>query len=321
LRQGTGCGRTRRFRVRQSIVWPSRIRSLGAADRGDIRDTAALDAAFSAHRIDAVIHFAALAYVGESVSAPGRYYDVNVHGTGVLLDAMVRAGIKAIVFSSSCAIYGEPDCMPIVEGTRPNPINPYGFTKFVCERMMDDFDRAHGVKSARLRYFNAAGADPEGEIGEEHHQEPHLIPLVIRAALGLDPHVEVYGNDYPTPDGTAIRDYIHVADLARAHVLALEHLVGGGRSLALNLGTGTGHSVLEVIRAVEGVSGREVSVRRVDRRPGDPEALVADASQAQAVLGWRPEYSDLAEIVRTAWQGQESRVQAASEARDSARGA
>src|SRR5215475_989097 len=194
------------FGHREFVRW-------GPFIEGDVRDASALDAVFSADRFDAVMHFAALAYVGESVTAPGRYYDVNVNGTRTLLDAMVRAGVRSIIFSSSCAIYGEPDSMPIGEHTVPHPINPYGFSKLVCERMMDDFARAHAIKSVRLRYFNAAGADPTAEIGEDHDPETHLIPLVLDAASGRRPDVTVFGTDYPTPDGTAVRDYIHVEDL------------------------------------------------------------------------------------------------------------
>jgi len=233
---------------------------------GDIRDSAALDAVFAAQRIDAVMHFAALAYVGESVTAPGRYYDVNVHGTRVLLDAMVRAGVGVIVFSSSCAIYGEPERMPISESTPLNPNNPYGFTKLICERMMDDFGRAHGLKSARLRYFNAAGAEPTAEIGEDHDPETHLIPLVLDAASGRRSAVTVFGTDYPTADGTAIRDYVHVCDLARAHVLALQHLLGQGDTIAVNLGNGHGASVRQVIDMVRSVTGRIVPARDAPRR-------------------------------------------------------
>src|SRR5262249_35270029 len=190
------------FGHREFVRW-------GSLTEGDIRDGEALDAVFSAYRFDAVLHFAALCYVGESVTTPGLYYDVNVNGALTLLDAMVRAGVRSIIFSSSCAIYGAPDNMPIGEHTAPNPINPYGFTKFVCERMMDDFGRAHGIRSARLRYFNAAGADPTAEIGEHHDPETHLIPLVLDAASGKRPDVTVFGIDYPTPDGTAVRDYVH----------------------------------------------------------------------------------------------------------------
>jgi UDP-arabinose 4-epimerase len=274
----------------------------GELIEGDIRDSAALDAVFSAKRIDAVMHFAALAYVGESVSSPGRYYDVNVHGTRVLLDAMVRASIRSVVFSSSCAVYGEPDFMPIDEGTRLNPINPYGFTKFACERMMDDFDRAHGLKSARLRYFNAAGADATAEIGEEHSPETHLIPLVLDAASGAGSAVQVFGTDYPTPDGTALRDYVHVSDLARAHLLALQYLLDDGGSIAVNLGSGAGVSVRQVIETVQRITGRDVSVREAPRRPGDPSVLVANPKLAHDVLGWVPERSDVPTIIADAWR-------------------
>lgn len=226
------------------------------------------------------MHFAALAYVGESVTAPGLYYDVNVNGTRTLLDAMVRTGVRSIVFSSSCAIYGEPDTIPISECTPLNPINPYGFTKFVCEHMMDDFDRAHGLKSARLRYFNAAGADPAAEIGEDHDPETHLIPLVLDVASGKRPDVTVFGTDYRTQDRTAVRDYIHVCDLADAHVLALKHLLENGDTIAVNLGTGRGASVRQVVDTVQHITGREIVARDAPRRAGDPPALVADPKKA-----------------------------------------
>jgi UDP-arabinose 4-epimerase len=283
------------FGRREFVRW-------GPLVEGDIRDAAALDAVFTTHRIGAVMHFAALAYVGESVTAPGRYYDVNVNGTRVLLDAMLRAGVRTIVFSSSCAIYGEPKRVPIVEGTPPDPINPYGFTKLVCERMMDDFGRAHGLKSARLRYFNAAGAEPTGEIGEDHDPETHLIPLVLHAALGTRPAIQVFGTDYPTPDGTAVRDYVHVCDLARAHVLALNRLLDGGETLAVNLGSGHGVSVHQVIETARRVIGRAVPVRHGPRRAGDPAILVADAAKARELLGWSTERSDLPSIIADAWR-------------------
>jgi UDP-glucose-4-epimerase GalE len=279
----------------------------GRLIEGDIRDAAALDAVFSVHRFDAVMHFAALAYVGESVTVPGRYYDVNVNGTRTLLDAMVRAGVKMIVFSSSCAIYGEPDVMPISESTLPRPINPYGFTKLVCERMMDDFGRAHGLRSARLRYFNAAGAEPTAEIGEDHDPETHLIPLVLDAAAGFRPAVTVFGTDFPTPDGTPLRDYIHVCDLARAHVLALEHLLKGGETIAVNLGAGRGISVRQVIDTVRQITGHEVLACDAPRRLGDPPILVADTTKARAVFGWAPERSDLATIIADAWRWHRNR--------------
>lgn len=274
----------------------------GPLIEGDVRDASALDAAFSAYRFDAVMHFAALAYVGESVTAPGRYYDVNVNGTRTLLDAMVRVGVRSIVFSSSCAIYGEPEKIPIGECTVPYPINPYGFSKLVCERMMDDFGRAHGMKSARLRYFNAAGADSVAEIGEDHDPETHLIPLVLDAASGKRPDVTVFGTDYPTPDGTAVRDYVHVEDLARAHVLALQYLLDNGDSIAVNLGTGHGASVRQVVDTARRITGLEIVARDASRRAGDPPVLVADPKKASEVLGWTPKCSDLAVIITDAWR-------------------
>jgi UDP-arabinose 4-epimerase len=273
----------------------------GPLFEGDIRDAAALEAVLRAHRIEAVMHFAAFAYVAESVTQPGNYYDVNVHGTRVLLDAMVRAGVPRIVFSSSCAIYGEPRAVPIVESTRPDPINPYGFTKLACERMLDDFGRAHGLRSARLRYFNAAGAEGSAEIGEDHNPESHLIPLILDAALGGSA-ILVFGTDYKTLDGTAVRDYVHVCDLARAHVLALAHLLDGGSSIALNLASGRGSSVREVIETARRVTERRIDTHGAPRRPGDPAVLVADAALARKVLGWSAERSDLATIVADAWR-------------------
>jgi UDP-arabinose 4-epimerase len=283
------------FGHREFVRW-------GELIEGDIRDIEAVDAVFAAYRVDAVMHLAALAYVGESVTAPSQYYDVNVRGTQVLLDAMVRAGVHVIVFSSSCAIYGEPLSAPINESARLNPINPYGFTKLVCERMMDDFGQAYELRSARLRYFNAAGAEPTGEIGEDHDPETHLIPLVLDAASRVRTEIEIFGTDYPTPDGTAIRDYIHVTDLARAHVLALQHLLNNGDTIAINLGTGEGASVRQVIDTVQNVTGREVHKREAQRRPGDPAVLVADPTNAHKVLGWAPERSDLGTIVNDAWR-------------------
>ena len=283
------------FGHREFVRW-------GPLIEGDIRNASALDAVFSAYRFDAVMHFAALAYVGESVVAPSRYYDVNVGGTRTLLDAMLRAAVRPIVFSSSCAVYGAPDAIPIGEGTVPNPINPYGFSKLVCEHMMDDFGRAHGLKSARLRYFNAAGADPTAEIGEDHNPETHLIPLVLDAASGRRPDITIFGTDYPTPDGTAVRDYVHVCDLARAHVLALEYLLHDGDTIAINLGTGFGASVRQVIDTTRRITGREIAVRDASRRAGDPPVLVADPKKAADVLGWAPQRSDLAAIVADAWR-------------------
>ena len=274
----------------------------GKLVEGDIRDANALDAVFRADRFEAVMHFAALAYVGESVSDPGRYYDVNFHGTRVLLDAMMRAGVRSLVFSSSCALYGEPTHMPISENANLNPINPYGFTKLVCERMMDDFERAHGLKSARLRYFNAAGAEPTAEIGEDHNPETHLIPLVLDVALGIRPEIQIFGTDYPTPDGTALRDYIHVCDLARAHVLALSHLLHHRETIAVNLGSGQGISVRQVIETVQDATGRPIRAKQSARRPGDPAELVADPRKARDVLGWSAERSSLKTIIADAWR-------------------
>lgn len=273
----------------------------GPLIEGDIRDAAALDAVFSTQSIAAVMHFAALAYVGESVTDPGRYYDVNIGGTRILLDAMVRAGVPAIVFSSTCAVYGEPDVVPITEGVRLDPISPYGHTKLVCERMMDDFGRAYGMTSVRLRYFNAAGADPDGEIGEDHDPETHLIPLVLDVAAGWRKAISVFGTDYPTPDGTAIRDYIHVTDLADAHVRALAYLLRGGASTSVNLGTRRGVSVAQLIEAARRVTGLDIPVRSAPRRPGDPAQLIADPSRAEDVLGWAARGLELEPLLGDAW--------------------
>jgi UDP-arabinose 4-epimerase len=271
----------------------------GPLVEGDTADRARLRAAIEQYRIGAVLHFAAFAYVGESVADPALYYRNNLVGSLALLDAMRASGIDKIVFSSTCATYGIPETVPIPESARQAPVNPYGETKLAVERALQWYE-AHGLRSVSLRYFNAAGADRDGEIGENHDPETHLIPLVLQAALGERPFVEVYGTDYPTPDGTAIRDYVHVADLAAAHVLALDHLIAGGGSLVLNLGTGGGHSVREVIAAAERVSGRKVRHRAAPRRPGDPPVLVADARLAAERLGWRPRSSDLDTIIGTA---------------------
>jgi UDP-glucose-4-epimerase GalE len=273
----------------------------GPLIEGDIRDGQALASAFRETRPAAVIHFAALSLVGESSSLPGRYYDVNVGGTLQLLEAMRAASVDCLVFSSTCALYGEVETVPIDETAPQQPVSPYGMTKRACEGMMDDFGRAHGLRSVRLRYFNAAGADPGAVIGEWHEPETHLIPLILDAALGRRANVRVFGSDYPTADGTAVRDYIHVLDLAEAHVAALRHLLDGGASAALNLGTGAGASVAEVIGAVERVTGRRVPVEQAPRRAGDPPALVADPRLAQATLGWRAE-RNLDSIVADAWR-------------------
>ncbi len=269
---------------------------------GDLTSPARVEAALKEHAVEAVIHFAAHAYVGESMADPRKYYRTNVAGSLNLLDAMLDAGIKQIVFSSTSASYGVPEVVPIPEDHPQRPINPYGETKVAVEHALRWYGEAYGLSWTALRYFNAAGADPEGEIGADHDPETRLIPLVIKAALGQRSYVEIYGTDYPTPDGTAVRDYVHVSDLADAHVRALEYLLDGGESAALNLGTGRGYSVREVVRMVEKVGGRPVPVRETGRRPGDPPVLVADPAKAGRVLGWRPRYADLETIVATAWR-------------------
>lgn len=269
---------------------------------GDILDPDALDAVFTAHRPEVVIHFAALAYVGESVVDPGKYYRVNITGTQTLLDAMRRHGVTRIVLSSSCATYGIPAALPISEDTPQQPVNAYGFTKLATERMAADYERAYGLRWIALRYFNAAGADPDGELGERHEPETHAIPLAIRAALDSAPPFSVLGTDYPTPDGSAVRDYVHVADLADAHVRAMNHLRLGGGSGAFNLATGHGTSVLELIAAVAAATGRHVPVLYAARRPGDPPALYANAERAAQVLGWQPQFVDIGPMVETAVQ-------------------
>ncbi len=274
----------------------------GPLIEGDIRDAATLQGVFSRHNIDAVMHFAALAYVGESVSSPGKYYDININGTCVLLEAMANASVGAIIFSSSCAVYGEPDRVTITEATPTDPVNPYGFTKLVCERMMDDFERAHGVSSIRLRYFNAAGADPDGEIGEDHTPETHLIPLALDVAQGRRESISIFGTDYSTFDGTAIRDYIHVTDLADAHVRALTHLLDGGKTMSINLGTGRGVSVSEVIKAARSITARDIRVEVAPRRLGDPAQLIADPGYAEKILGWVAQRPDIQTILTDAWR-------------------
>jgi UDP-arabinose 4-epimerase len=272
----------------------------GALYIGDILDPAALDAAFVKYRPEVVIHFAALAYVGESVLNPSKYYRINITGTQVLLDAMRRHDVAQIVLSSSCATYGTPAKLPIVEDTPQQPINPYGFTKLAIERMAADYERAYGMRWIALRYFNAAGADPEGELGERHEPETHAIPLAIGAALGTAPSFSVFGSDYPTPDGTAVRDYVHVADLADAHMRATMHLEMGGASGVFNLSTGHGTSVLKLIDAVTFATGRRVPLIYAERRPGDPPALYARADRAAQILGWQPRFVDIVPIVETA---------------------
>ncbi len=273
----------------------------------DLEDRESLDKLLSSHPIEAVIHLAAYAYVGESVTKPAVYYRNNVYGTLCLLEAMVKAGIKSLVFSSTCATYGEPQHLPLTEDHPQHPINPYGFTKLVVEHMLRDFDRAYGLKSVAFRYFNAAGADPDGRVGEDHEPETHLIPLVLDVALKRRPLVTVFGTDYATPDGTCIRDYIHVTDLADAHVLGLKYLQTGGETAFLNLGNGSGFSVQEVIDTTERVTGTPIERQLGERRPGDPAVLVGSAARAREVLGWNPRFADLETIVSTAWQWHQKR--------------
>ena len=274
----------------------------GPLERGDIADRPWLDTLIERYRPMAVMHFAAFAYVGESVQDPGKYYRNNVAGTLTLLETARDHGIRYFIFSSSCATYGLPERMPIAEDCPQVPINPYGASKLMIERMLADFGQAHGLRSICLRYFNAAGADAEGEIGEDHDPETHLIPLAIRAAQGGAPPLAIMGTDYPTLDGTAVRDYIHVTDLAAAHLVALDDLVAGGASAALNLGTGQGYSVRQVVRAIEAASGRPVPVLEAPRRAGDPPVLIADPRRAMRRLHWRPQHSGLSRIVETAWR-------------------
>lgn len=265
---------------------------------GDIADGGKLRSALK--RVDGVMHFAAHAYVGESVQNPRKYFQNNVEAALGLLNETIDAGIRRFVFSSTCAVYGDPAKVPITEDNPRQPVNPYGTSKLFCEFALEAYDRAYGLRSARLRYFNAAGADDGGEIGELHNPETHLIPLAL-AATGDGSELNIFGTDYPTPDGTCVRDYIHVNDLADAHVRALQHLEKGGESVALNLGTGRGDSVLDVIKAAEAATGRTVRRKLGPRRPGDPPVLVADAARAQKVLGWRATRS-LPEIVSSAWK-------------------
>ncbi|MBI2680674.1 MAG: UDP-glucose 4-epimerase GalE [Candidatus Solibacter usitatus] len=268
----------------------------------DISDAAAMDRVFAEQQFAAVIHFAAFIAVGESARAPELYFANNVGGSLTLLTAMIRHGVKRLVFSSTAAVYGTPATVPIREELPFAPVSPYGESKVMVETMLGWFDRIHALRSIALRYFNAAGADPAGRLGEEHDPETHLIPLLFHAIRTGEP-ITIFGEDYPTPDGTCIRDYIHVSDLAEAHILALEALLApDAASMALNVGTGSGHSVREVIRAVEDVTGKKVPFVMGPRRDGDPPALVADSARLRAILGWQPKHSDLREIVATAWQ-------------------
>ncbi len=267
----------------------------------DIAETARLADLMREREIEAVIHFAAFIAVGESMKEPARYFTNNVAGSLSLLSAMVQAGVRHIVFSSTAAVYGEPDVSPIPETTPIHAVNPYGESKVMVETLLRWFDRIHHLTSVCLRYFNASGGDPEGHIGEEHEPETHLVPLLLRAVLTGKP-VTIFGDDYDTPDGTCIRDYIHVDDLAQAHILALEHLLAGGASDQFNVGTGTGHSVMEMLHAVEEVTGRKVPHVIGPRRAGDPARLVAASDKLRRALGWEPKYTELRTIVEHAWK-------------------
>lgn len=271
---------------------------------GDIGDKALIETIAREHGIEACIHFAAFAYVGESVAQPGKYFANNTAQTLALLEALRAAGTRKFIFSSTCATYGEPQYMPLDEAHPQKPVNPYGWSKFMVERILESFDHAHEFKFVALRYFNACGAMIAGEtvLGEDHDPETHLIPLIMQAALRQREHITVFGSDYPTPDGTAIRDYIHIEDLGQAHLLALDYLREGGDSQFVNLGNGTGYSVLEVIEAVRRISGKEITVKMEGRRAGDPSRLIAVADKARQVLGWQPQHPDLDSIIQSAWQ-------------------
>ncbi len=283
------------YRHERAVKW-------GPFEKGDILDGARLAEVMTRHRPAAVVHFAAFAYVGESVTDPAKYYRNNVVGTLSLLEAMRTQGIDRIVFSSTCATYGVPETVPISEDTPQKPINPYGASKLMIERVLSDYADAYGMKGVALRYFNAAGADADGEIGESHDPETHLIPLVLDAASGARPHITVLGNDYLTPDGTCIRDYVHVTDIAEAHVRALNGLGSGTLRRAYNLGTGSGFSVAQVVAAAQRVTGRTIPVIHGARRPGDPAQLLADARLLARELNWTARHSSLEHILETAWR-------------------
>ncbi|TVQ17684.1 MAG: UDP-glucose 4-epimerase GalE [Leptolyngbya sp. DLM2.Bin15] len=269
---------------------------------GDTSDRALLDDLFASRSIAAVMHFAAYLAVGESVQDPGKYYRNNVLGTLTLLEAMVAASVKTLVFSSTCALYGVPETFPIREDQPHQPMSPYAASKGMVERMLADFDVAHGLKSVCFRYFNASGAHPNGRLGEDHDPETHLIPLVLLTAMGKRPAIAIFGTDYPTPDGTCIRDYVHVCDLADAHVRGVDYLLRGGTSDVFNLGNGNGFSVRKVIEQAKQITGREFTVLERDRRPGDPPILVGSSEKARQILNWQPRYPDLRDIIAHAWQ-------------------
>ncbi|KRH97365.1 UDP-glucose 4-epimerase GalE [Cylindrospermopsis sp. CR12] len=275
--------------------------------QGDIQDIPLLNSIFQRYQVEVVMHFSAYAYVGESVTDPAKYYRNNVVATLSLLEAMLGAGIYKFVFSSTCATYGVPQFIPLTEEHPQHPINPYGATKLMVERILSDFDIAYGLKYVSFRYFNAAGADPSGILGEDHNPETHLIPLVLQTALGKRSSISIFGTDYPTPDGTCIRDYIHVTDLAIAHILGLEYLLQGGTSTVFNLGNGNGFSVKEVIAAAKEVTGNNIPITECDRRPGDPPILIGSSEKARKILGWQPVYPHINEIVSHAWKWHQKR--------------
>ena len=269
---------------------------------GDIREAAVLDKIFTENEIDAVVHFAANSLVGESMTNPLKYLNNNVYGMQVLLEAMVRHGVDKIVFSSTAATYGEPERIPIMEDDRTEPTNPYGQSKLIMEKMMKWVSLANGIRYVSLRYFNAAGAIEDGSIGEDHNPETHLIPLILQVPLGKREHITIFGDDYPTPDGTCLRDYIHVLDLADAHVLAVDYLRKGGESNIFNLGNGQGFSVKEMIEAAEEATGHDIKVEIGQRRAGDPAQLIASSEKARSVLGWKPRFTDVRAVIGTAWK-------------------
>jgi len=279
---------------RQAVQW-------GPFIKGSLDDTDLLKHLFKTHDIAAVMHFAAFTYVGESVQNPAIYYQNNVAATLALLQSMIEADVKNFIFSSSCATYGEPVEIPLTEEHPLNPISPYGRTKLMVEEIMRDFEHAYGLSSIALRYFNAAGADPDGQLGEDHDPETHLIPLVLKTALGQRADIKVFGNDYETDDGTCIRDYIHIVDLTSAHLLALEKLLNGGPGGCFNLGNGNGYSVMEVIDKAREITEKPIPSEIIERREGDPAILVGSSQKAMDELGWEPRYPDLSVIIEHAW--------------------
>ncbi|MEM9245841.1 MAG: UDP-glucose 4-epimerase GalE [Cyanobacteria bacterium P01_F01_bin.153] len=275
--------------------------------KGNISDRPLLDQLFRERKIDGIMHFAAYIEVGESVENPGKYYQNNVLGTLTLLEAAVAAGIDKFIFSSTCATYGVPETLPIPDDHPQNPMSPYGTSKLMVEQILDDFEVAHGVRSVCFRYFNAAGADPGGRLGEDREHETHLVPLVLRTAMGKRDFISIYGTDYDTPDGTCVRDYIHVSDLADAHVLGLQYLLKGGESTKFNLGNGNGFSVKEIIEASKEITGKDFTVKVGDHRPGDAPTLVGSAERAVNILGWQPKYADINIIISHAGKWHQNR--------------